>query len=186
MFGGKQQVLHGVKATNRHPPCKRGEQELTRTAMERLVLAAVASVIAINAAQAQLPRAYRAEPPRAYTGNPPLERADLWQCGLIPRPSGLTRSRFQDRPDDWRPEHAVHTSISGVTRVRSEQYHVIRVWDDGNANWSGVSMENLRVTMIGTFGKNQMNRRMQYVERIYRDGLLKATIVSTRHYVEGE
>jgi len=27
---------------------------------------------------------------------------------------------------------------------------------------------------------------MQYVERIYRDGVLKATIVSTCHYVEGE
>ena len=158
--------------------------------MRRLVLAAIASVIAINAALAQIPRAYPAEPPRTYTGNPPLERADFWQCGLIqvspPERTDPDPGFKIDLTIGDRNFYAAHTSISGVTRVRSEQYRVIRVWDDGNANWSGVSMENPRVTMIGTFGKNQMSRRMQYVERIYRDGVLKATIVSTCHYVEGE
>jgi hypothetical protein len=161
--------------------------------MKTLLLAAVASLLAITAAQAQMPRAYPAAPeasPPAYRGEPTPPRAEFWQCGLIqvspPERTDPDPGFKIDLTIGDRNFYAAHTSISGVTRVRSEQYRIIRVWDDGNANWSGVSMENPRVTMIGTFGKNQMNRRMQYVERIYRDGVLKATIVSTCHYVEGE
>jgi hypothetical protein len=161
--------------------------------MKTLLLAAVASVIAITAAQAQMPRAYPAAPPGptpVYPTVPDQGQTTLWQCGLIqvspPERTDPDPGFKIDLTIGDRNFYAAHTSISGVTRVRSEQYRVIRVWDDGNANWSGVSMENPRVTMIGTFGKNQMNRRMQYVERIYRDGVLKATIGSTCHYVEGE
>jgi hypothetical protein len=45
-------------------------------------------------------------------------------------------------------------------------------------------MENPRLTMIGTFGKDQVTRRMEYVERLYRDGALKTTIVSICHDVK--
>jgi hypothetical protein len=161
--------------------------------MKLLLLAAVASVIAITAAQAQMPRAYPAAPPsstRAYPVVPDRGQPTLWECGLIqvsppertdPDPGFKIELTIGDRDFD-----AAHTSISGVTRIRGEQYRSIRIWDNGTANWSGVSIENPRLTIVGTFGKNPDTRRMQYVERLYRDGVLKVTIVSTCHYVEGE
>jgi hypothetical protein len=161
--------------------------------MYKLILAAVASIIAITTAQAQMPRAYPAEPlvpGRAYPGELAPDGGALWQCGLInvspPERTDPDPGFKIDLTIGDRNFHAAHTSISGVTRIRSQQYRNIRVWNDGNANWSGVSMENPRLTIIGTFGKSQLTRRTQYVERIYRDGLLKATIASTCHYVEGE
>jgi hypothetical protein len=159
--------------------------------MKTLLLAAVTSVIAITTSQAQMPRAYPEAPPvptRSYPSKQAPEQPAFWQCGLIqvnprertdPDPGFKINLTISDR--DF---YAAHTSISGITRVRGEQYRNIRVWDNGNANWSGVSMENPRLTMIGTFGKDQVTRRLQYVERLYRDGALKTTIVSTCHDVE--
>ena len=159
--------------------------------MKTLLLAATASVIAITAAQAQMPRAYPAAPPvptRAYPGNQAPEELGYWQCGLIqvsprertdPDPGFKIGLTISDRDFD-----VAHTSISGVTHVRGEQYRNIRVWDNGNANWSGVSIRYPRLSMVGTFGKNQVTRRMQYVERLYRDGVLKMTLVSTCHAQE--
>jgi general stress protein 26 len=161
--------------------------------MKTLLLAAAASVIAISAAQAQMPRTYPEAPPvptRAYPGSQATEQLDVWQCGLI---QVSPRERIEPDPGfkidltiSDQDFHAAHTSISGVTRVRGEQYRNIRVWNNGNANWSGVSMRNPRLTMIGTFGKNHVTRRMQYVERLYRDGELQTTIVSTCHAQEGD
>jgi hypothetical protein len=130
--------------------------------MKTLLLAAVASVIAIAGAQAQMPRAYPAAPPvstRVYPTAPDQGQTTLWECGLIqvspperidPDPGFKIELTIGDREF-----YAAHTSISGVTRVRGEQYRWIRVWDDRNANWLGVPNENPRLTMVGTFGKNQ-------------------------------
>jgi hypothetical protein len=88
---------------------------------------------------------------------PDQGQTTLWECGLIqvsppqridPDPGFKIELTIGDREF-----YAAHTSISGVTRVRGEQYRRIRVRDDRNANWSGVSIENPRLTMVGTFGK---------------------------------
>jgi hypothetical protein len=76
-----------------------------------------------------------------------------------------------------------HHAASGKVYVRSEQYRDQRYWSTDKPrtwsdNWSGVSIKYPGLTMIGSIQADNNNRRVSYVEKLFRNGKLETTIVS--------
>jgi hypothetical protein len=74
-----------------------------------------------------------------------------------------------------------HHTASGQVYQRDLQYRDIRRESTrGGDRWSGVSMQNQRLTMTGTLFEERVRGQAQarYVERLYRDGKLQRTVTS--------
>jgi hypothetical protein len=78
-----------------------------------------------------------------------------------------------------------HYSAAGQVYSREDQYRDIRMWSTKvSDNWSGVSIRNPELTMVGTvYGERG---RKLYVEKIFKRGQLETTINSTCRFVEEE
>jgi hypothetical protein len=69
-----------------------------------------------------------------------------------------------------------HETMTGTVYVRQQQYRNQRVWTSDNSdNWSGRSIRNPSLTMVGTL--SQSPRGLFYVERLFREGRLETTII---------
>jgi hypothetical protein len=82
-----------------------------------------------------------------------------------------------------------HYAASGKVYAREDQYRDRRLWStDISDNWSGVSVKNPGLTMVGTLMEDRRNRltRLSYVEKIFRNGRLETTIVSICRPIEIE
>jgi hypothetical protein len=80
----------------------------------------------------------------------------------------------------FRVEHYV---ASGKVYVRNDQYRDQRYWaaqagKTWSENWSGVSVKDPALTMIGTIRGDNDSRRIFYVERLFRNGTLMTVITS--------
>jgi hypothetical protein len=85
-------------------------------------------------------------------------------------------------PTDFSVEHY---SAAGNVYSRSEQYRSIRLWSTGESdNWSGVSIRNPALTMVGTVYTER--GRTFYVERVFKHGRLETVISSTCRAVPEE
>jgi hypothetical protein len=77
-----------------------------------------------------------------------------------------------------------HYSASGQVYTREEQYRDIRMWSAKKSdNWSGVSIRNPALTMVGTV---YAGKRTSYVERLFRNGQLETTVHSICRRIEEE
>lgn len=84
-----------------------------------------------------------------------------------------------------------HFAGSGKVYVRSEQYRDLRYWSTETRrtwsdNWSGVSVKYPALTMVGSLQGDSTNRRVSYVEKLFRNGRLETTIVSVCRPLDGE
>jgi hypothetical protein len=84
-----------------------------------------------------------------------------------------------------------HHAVSGKVYSRDDQYRDRRYWSTSMSdNWSGISIKNPSLTMVGSLMEGSRNRltltRLTYVERIFRSGRLETTIISVCHPVENE
>ena len=85
-------------------------------------------------------------------------------------------------PTDFSVEHY---SAAGNVYSRSEQYRSIRLWSTRDSdNWSGVSIRNPALTMVGTVYTER--GRTFYVERVFKHGRLETVISSTCRAVPEE
>jgi hypothetical protein len=85
-------------------------------------------------------------------------------------------------PTDFKVEHY---SAAGQVYSRTEQYRSLRTWSTRDSdNWSGVSIRNPALTMVGTVYTER--GRTFYVERIFKHGRLETIINSTCRIVEEE
>jgi hypothetical protein len=85
-------------------------------------------------------------------------------------------------PTDFKVEHY---SAAGQVYSRTEQYRSLRKWSTRDSdNWSGVSIRNPALTMVGTVYTER--GRTFYVERIFKHGRLETIINSTCRVVEEE
>jgi hypothetical protein len=85
-------------------------------------------------------------------------------------------------PSDFSVEHY---SAAGNVYSRSEQYRSIRLWTTRDSdNWSGVSIRNPALTMVGTVYSER--GRTFYVERVFNNGRLETVISSTCRFVQEE
>jgi hypothetical protein len=148
--------------------------------MKTLLAAATAIGVLAGAAANAAPFSYSAPGLPAPTFAVP----EYWECGLI-QVSPPDRDRdpgfkinLSTNADNF---YVTHMMVSGTTYERTEQYNVQRVWTDGNFNWVGRSYKNPAIIMVGTFGKNRVTGRMQYVERVYKNNRLETTVASTCH-----
>ncbi len=78
-----------------------------------------------------------------------------------------------------------HYSVGGKVYSRQDQYRDYRTWSSKNSeNWSGVSIRNPALTMIGTVFEER--GRTYYVERIFNRGRLETVVKSTCREVSPE
>jgi hypothetical protein len=71
-----------------------------------------------------------------------------------------------------------HYSVGGKVYSREDQYRDYRMWSTKTSeNWSGVSIRNPALTMIGTIFEER--GRTYYVERIFNRGRLETVVKST-------
>jgi hypothetical protein len=62
---------------------------------------------------------------------------------------------------------------------RAEQYRDIKLQSTKQHElWSGVSIVDPSLTMVGTLSEVKGQKRTYYVERLYRSGKLTVTIIS--------
>jgi hypothetical protein len=81
---------------------------------------------------------------------------------------------------------AAHTTRSGKTYVRGDQYRDIKVWTGDSANevyWSGVSKRNPNKRMTGSLVTAGDDYR--YTEKTYNGGRLETTVVSNCASADG-
>ena len=85
----------------------------------------------------------------------------------------------------WSPANATnptgftveHRSADGKVYSREDQYRSVRMWSTRNTeNWSGISVRNPSITMIGTVYEDR--GRTFYVERIFKFGRLETVVKS--------
>src|SRR5262249_15790099 len=82
-----------------------------------------------------------------------------------------------------------HYAASGKVYSRDDQYRDRRYWSTSiSENWSGISIKNPSLTMVGRLMEDTRNRptRLTYVEKLFRSGRLETTIVSVCRPVENE
>ena len=78
-----------------------------------------------------------------------------------------------------------HYSVGGKVYSREDQYRDHRTWSSKNSeNWSGVSIRNPALTMIGTVFEER--GRTYYVEQIFKQGRLETVVKSTCREVSPE
>lgn len=71
-----------------------------------------------------------------------------------------------------------HYSVGGKVYSREDQYRDYRMWSTKTSeNWSGVSIRNPAITMVGTIYEERS--RTYYVERVFKQGRLETVIKST-------
>jgi hypothetical protein len=85
-------------------------------------------------------------------------------------------------PSDFKVEHY---SAAGHVYSRTEQYRSLRMWSTRDSdNWSGVSIRNPALTMVGTVYNER--GRIFYVEQIFKHGRLETVINSSCRVVPEE
>jgi hypothetical protein len=93
-----------------------------------------------------------------------IEVSVFWSPASARNPSGFT---------------VEHHSVDGKVYSREDQYRSYRMWSTRTSeNWSGVSIRNPALTMIGTVYEDQRGRTY-YVEQIFKQGRLETVIKST-------
>jgi hypothetical protein len=119
-------------------------------------------------------------------GAMPAHASDVgaWECGAAQEmpptheddPIINTRLQVVYQGDGIVGFSAEHFSASGKEYLRREQYRDRRFWESKEAaHWSGVSIRNPRITMVGTLTKDH-RRRVVYIEKAFRGGRLERTI----------
>jgi hypothetical protein len=111
---------------------------------------------------------FRAVPPEAVDRNPVVKSsvAVYWP-------------RNQDDPISF---EVTHTTLSGESYLRDQQYRDIRLWSNQNGDfWAGVSVKEPRRTMIGqlAFDDSRGISARRYIEKSYVNGRLERTTTST-------
>jgi len=146
--------------------------------MRRILLTATALVVMTVAANASIIGAYECGAPKSSPPDKdrdPIYKTKLETIGMGNNP--LVGFSIE------------HHSVSGKVYSRDDQYRDRRYWSTSiSDNWSGISIKNPSLTMVGSLVEDKRNRlaRLTYVEKIFRSGRLETTIVSVCHPVENE
>ena len=132
----------------------------------------------------------------AYFGKAHASIISVWECGQITyTPPDNARDPIIKIKLEiaWSPAgvkdptsfEVEHYSAAGKVYTRAEQYRDIRMWSAKKSdNWSGVSIRDPGLTMVGTFYGD--NGKYFYAERFYRRGQLETAINSICRLVEDE
>ena len=146
--------------------------------MRRILLTAAALVVMTVAANASIIGAYECGAPKSSppdNDRDPIYKTKLETIGMGNNP--LVGFSIE------------HHAVSGKVYSRDDQYRDRRYWSTSiSDNWSGISIKNPSLTMVGSLMEDNRNRltRLTYVEKIFRSGRLETTIVSVCHPVENE
>ena len=90
----------------------------------------------------------------------------IWFTGTQTNPTGFT---------------VKHHTASGEIHSREDQYRDIQRQSTlGYDRWSGVSIKDPKLTMIGTLSDDQVKGKpvARYVEKLFRNGKLQNTVTS--------
>jgi hypothetical protein len=132
--------------------------------------AALLSLVAFtNAANASVSYAYECGAARIVPAEP-SDKNSMIKTKII------TAFTVSDKFTDFIVEHY---TADGQVYKRAEQYRDIKLQSTKQHElWSGVSIVDPSLTMVGTLSEVKGQKRTYYVERLYRSGKLTVTIIS--------